>query len=168
MAVAVTRVVVLDKGLYIGHGLVNRWFSRIGNSMYHNIVAAAPIREGTLKEGIVGGHVQHEPSLRILGFTVESTAPHTRYVIDGTAFNGAGYIYSSKGAANPEIIAEMEAGERVSEEENQGMWMVIRDGGPKFHLKVHGQRANNFMKTGYDRTARTHPSLHPIFPGLIT
>lgn len=168
MSLEVTSVVVIDQHLYVGGGLVHRWFSRVGNNMYSNIVGAAPIREGTLKAGITPAHIQHEATLRVLGFKIESTAPHTQYVLGGTANNGEGYIYSTKGAANPEIVERMLAGERVSEEENEGMWMTIEDGGPKFHLRVHGQKANNFMLEGYNRTARTHRSLHPIYPGFIT
>jgi hypothetical protein len=162
------RVVVVDEGLYLGTGLVHRWLSRLGNNLYHNIVAEAPERTGELKAGIIPAFVQHEGTLRILSTKVVSTAPHTRFVIDGTAFNGEGYIYSSKAQHNPEILARMLGGERVDETENAGMWMVIEDGGPRFHLRVHGQKANNFMLAGYDRTARTHPALHPIFPGFLT
>lgn len=168
MGVQVERVVVIDEHLYVGNGLVHRWFARVGNNMYHNIVAAAPIREGTLKAGITPAHIQHEGTLRILGFTIESTAPHTRFVIDGTANEGAGYIYSTKGARNPEIRERIASGQRVTKAENKGMWMVIDDGGPRFHLQVRGQKPNNFMLTGYNRTARTHRSLHPIFPGFVT
>jgi hypothetical protein len=168
MSIEVERVVVIDQHLYVGGGQVHRWFSRVGNNMYHNIVAEAPIRTGDLKAGITPALIQHEGTLRVLGFKIESTAPHTHYVIDGTAHNGEGYIYSTKSQANPEIRERMLAGERVSEEESRGMWMVIEDGGPKFHLQVRGQRANNFMLAGYNRTARTHRSLHPIFPGFIT
>lgn len=168
MAERVVRVVVVDEGLYVGTGEVHRWLARLGNNLYHNIVAEAPERTGELKAGIIPAFVQHEGSLRILSAKVVSTAPHTRYVIEGTAFNGEGYIYSHKGSRNPEIIARIEGGERVSAEENRGMWMTITDGGPRYHLKVHGQKANNFMLKGYDRTARTHPALHPIFPGLVS
>lgn len=168
MGAEVTRVIVIDQHLYVGGGQVHRWFSRVGNNMYSNIVGAAPIREGTLKAGITPAHIQHEGTLRVLGFQITSTAPHTRFVIDGTADQGEGYIYSTKGAANPEIVERMLAGEEVSKAENKGMWMTIDDGGPRFHLRVHGQKPNNFMLEGYNRTARTHRSLHPIFPGFIT
>lgn len=168
MAHTSTYVVVVDEGLYVGTGLVHRWLKRVSNTMWHNIVTEAPERSGELKAGIIEDVIQHAGSLRILNFEIESTAPHTRYVIDGTAFNGAGYITTSKAAANPEILAEMLSGVRVDEEENAGMWMVISDGGPKFHLIVHGQEANNFMLAGYNRTSRTHSSLRPIFPGFVT
>jgi hypothetical protein len=174
--VELTRVVVVDQHLYTGTGLVHRWLSRVGNNLYHNIVAEAPIREGTLKAGIEQDFVQHEGTLRILSTSVASTAPHTKYVIEGTAGNGTGYIYSDGGWANRGLVDRLAGMRRdvlfrTAREQGidtTGMWMAIDDGGPRFHLRVHGQRANNFMLAGYNRTARTHRALHPIFPGFIS
>ena len=161
------HMVVTDEGLYVGTGLVHRWLLGVGNRMYQNIVHAAPERTGELKMGIELDFEQG-PSLRILSSIVSSTSPHTGYVIHGTALNGTGYIYTTKGWENPGLLQRMTAGVRVSEAESKGMWMVIRDGGPRFHLRVHGQRANNFLAEGYNATARTHRALHPIFPGVVT
>lgn len=160
------HLIVLDEGLYVGNGLVKRWLTRVGNRLYQNVVMAAPERTGELKAGIELDFGQG-PSLRVLDAVVASTAPHTRYVIEGTAAQGAGWIYSTGGMANQPVVASMLAG-NIVEQDTSGLWLVIRDGGPKFHLRVHGQRANNFLAAGYNKTARTHRSLHPIFPGVIT
>lgn len=160
------HLVVLDEGMYVGHGVVKRWLTRVGNRLYQNTVLAAPERSGELKS-MIDLDFEQGPSLRVLSAVVSSNAPYTKYVIEGTAQQGAGYIYSKAGYANLSLVERMAAGFRV-DQDTSGLWLVIRDGGPKFHLRVHGQRANNFLAAGYNRTARTHSSLHPIFPGIIT
>lgn len=165
MAEALVHVVVLDEGLYTGTGLVHRWLLNVGNRLYQNIILYAPERSGELRAGI-GLDFTQGPNLRILESTVESTAPHTKYVIEGTADQGLGYIYTTEGAGNLSLIARMEGGEFI-EDLPDGMFLVLSDERGGRHLKVHGQSANNFLLKGYDRTARTHRSLKPIHPGLV-
>lgn len=166
-----TFVVVTDHHLYVGSGLVSRWFKRMNNNLWHNIVAAAPIRSGTLKAGIDLDYTQ-DASLRILGGVVASTAPHTQYVIEGTAEGGAGYIYSAQGWANRSRVERLiyqrdVLGVPFEGRATRGLWLGMNNPYPgKPQLRVHGQRPNNFLLTGYNRTARTHPALHPIFPGI--
>jgi len=160
------HLVVLDEGMYVGNGVVHRWLIRVGNRLYQNTVIAAPERSGDLKS-MIDLDFEQGPGLRVLSAVVSSNAPYTKYVIKGTAHQGTGYIYSTQGYANLGLVERMAAGFRV-EEDTTGLWLVIRDGGPKFHLRVHGQRANNFLAEGYNKTARTHRSLHPIFPGITT
>lgn len=166
-------VVVTDEGLYIGNGLVNRWFKRMNNSLYHNIVRHAPIRSGELKAGIELDYNQDPISLRILSGEVVSTAPHTKYVIEGTAGQGADYIYSRGGWASHDrverLIAQRARGIPFMGAATKGLWLGMNRAYPgKPQLRVHGQRANNFLLEGYNATARTHRSLHPIFPGFVT
>jgi hypothetical protein len=161
------HLVVLDEGMYVGNGVVNRWLTRLGNRLYQNTVIAAPERTGDLKS-MIDLDFEQGPSLRVLSAVVSSNAPYTKYVIEGTAQQGVGYIYSTQGFANRGLVERMLAGARVEGSETEGMWLVIEDGGPKFHLRVHGQRANNFLAEGYNKTARTHRSLNPIFPGITT
>lgn len=161
------ELVVLDEGMYVGNGVVHRWVIRVGNRLYQNTVIAAPERTGELKS-MIDLDFEQGPTLRVLSATVSSNAPHTKYVIHGTAEQGAGYIYSDGAAANLGLVERMLAGERV-EEDTTGLWLGMHNERPgKPQLRVHGQRANNFLAEGYNKTARTHRSLHPIFPGLVT
>lgn len=161
-------LVVTDEGLYVGNGLVHRWLLGVGNRMYQNIVHAAPERSGELKEGIELDFTQG-PSLRILEAVVASTAPHTKYVIEGTAEQGQGYIYSTQGWKNQGLISRALGGEFVHQDElGAGLYMHLSDARGGRYLKVHGQRANNFLAEGYNATARTHRALNPIFPGIVT
>ena len=161
------HLLVTDESLYVGSGAVHRWLLGVGNRMYQNVVHAAPERTGELKMGI-GLDFEQGPSLRILSAVVSSSAPHTKYVIGGTAGNGAGYIYTTRGYANQgAITAYIESGGRTAKP-GEGMWMQLKDVRGGIFLRVHGQRANNFLRAGYDATARTHRALHPIFPGVVT
>lgn len=167
----ITTVIVVDEGLYVGGGLVDRWFKRMGNNLWHNVVGAAPQRTGVLKS-LIDLDFTHE-GLRILNCFVSSNAPYSKYVIGGTAENGAGYIYSRAGWAERDFIDDLIGGggldlSRKQQFELSELAMVLSDERGGRHLRVHGQRANNFLATGYNRTARTHRALHPIHPGFIT
>lgn len=162
MPIEVSRVVVVDEGLYVGRGLVNRWFKTIGVSLYANILEAAPERSGELKAGIVQDYGR--AGLRILNTTVASTAPHTKYVIGGTAGNGLGYIYTKRGFANIATVGRMLNGEFVKDPP-VGLWLHLSDARGGRYLRVRGQRKNNFLAKGYDATARRHRSLRP-FPNF--
>lgn len=159
MAVVLSRVIVVDEGLYQGSGLVHRWLARIGVQLETNIIRAAPERTGELKAGIRRSEARD--SLRIISTSVESTAPHTRYVLGGTAGNGLGYIYTTRGRANIATVGKMLNGVFVPDPPI-GLWLVLSDARGGRHLRVHGQRKNNFMAKGYDVTARTHRSLRPF------
>lgn len=168
MAHSEVFVVVTDEGLYTGTGMVHRWLRGVTNTLYHSIVAEAPERSGELKAGITPGFIQHEGSLRILSGTVESTAPHTLFVIRGTAGQGEGYIYRNDAARTSPLVRRYLNGGRVQGEQLRGMWMRFSNPYPPrtLALRVKGQRPNNFMLKGYNRTARRHRALHPIFPGF--
>jgi len=158
------RVVVIDEGLYVGNGLVHRWMIGVGNRLYQNTVHNAPERTGALKAGITLDFDQDAPSLRVLDAVVSSTAPHTPYVIHGTAGGGTGYIYRHPGfesAVKSRLVGNVGI-------DTTGMWMRLSDSRNGLHLRVRGQRPNNFMLAGYNATARTHRALHPMFPGFVS
>jgi hypothetical protein len=162
------HVVVTDEGMYTGTGLVHRWLIGVGNRLYQNTVAAAPERSGQLKAGIDLDFTQG-PTLRVLEAVVMSTAEHTGYVIHGTGKPGkgrAGWIYRSSDPADMARANARLAGDRGVDTE--GLWMRLSDARDGNHLRVHGQEPNNFMLAGFNRTARTHRALHPIFPGFVT
>ena len=160
----VVKVIVIDEGLYVGNGLVNRWLKGIGYSMYGHVFERAPTWSGQLKAGIRLDFGRD--GLRILNAVVESTAPHTQYVIGGTVGNGVGYIYSHRGFANRATVGRMLSGEFVKDPP-VGLWLILSDARGGRHLRVHGQRANNFLAKGYNDTAKTHRALRPIHRGLF-
>lgn len=156
------HVVVLDEGLYQGNGAVARWISRIGREMHANVVARTPVRSGDLVAGIRRN--DERLGLRLLSVAVESTAAHTKYVIGGTVGNGLGYIYTTRGFANRATVGRMLGGEFV-DDAPLGLWLVLSDARGGRYLRVHGQRANNFLAKGYNDTAVAHRSLRPIPTG---
>lgn len=165
MAETLVHVVVVDEGLYHGTGLVHRWLLGVGNRLYQNVVLYAPERSGELKSMIALDFTQG-PTLRIIESVVSSNAPHTKYVIGGTAEQGLGYIYTTAGAANPSLVQRMIGGEFIHDLPD-GIFLVLSDARGGRHLRVHGQVSNNFLLKGYDRTARTHRALEPLHPGLV-
>lgn len=162
--------VVHDEGLYQGTGIVSRWFHRIGEASYANIKQAAPVRTGALRAGITLDF--NRDGVRILSADVSSTAPHTGYVVRGTAGDGAGLIMSTRAWANKATVGRLrralESGSAttipaaLAGDLPIGLWMKLSDARDGLHLVVHGQRHNNFLVKGYNVTARTHRSLKPL------
>lgn len=158
------HVIVVDEGLYVGNGAVARWMRGIGTQLFANVLAVTPQRTGRLRAGL--RRTDERLGVRILSTAVESTAPHTGYVIGGTAANGLGLIYSTRGWRNRATVGRIRAGQFVTDLP-RGLWMNLSDARGGRHLVVHGQRANNFLAKGYNNTARTHRSLHPITRGMV-
>jgi hypothetical protein len=159
------HVVVVDEGLYQGNGVVARWMRGIGHQLYANIVLVTPERTGRLRAGL--RRTDQRLGVRILSTAVESTAAHTGYVIHGTAQNGVGLIYSTRGWRNRATVGRIRSGQFVSDLP-RGLWMVLSDARGGRHLVVHGQRQNNFLAKGYNNTAKTHRALKPISRGMFT
>lgn len=160
----IVKVIVIDEGLYVGTGLVNRWLKGIGASMYGHVLARTPVRSGRMKAGIRLDYTRD--SLRIMNAIVESTDPNTQYVVGGTVGNGLGYIYTKRGFANLATVGRMLGGQFVATAP-AGLWLVLSDARGGRYLRVHGQKANNFLAKGYNDTARTHPALRPINRALF-
>lgn len=165
MSIEFDHVIVVDDRLYVGNGVVARWLRGIGTELYAHVLARTPERTGALRAGIRLDH--QRLGRKIISATVESTAPHTTYVIHGTVGNGVGYIYTTRGRANPTTVGRMLSGEFVVDPPT-GLWLVLSDARGGRYLRVHGQRQNNFLAKGYNDTARTHRSLHPISRGMFT
>lgn len=178
----VVKVVEFDERLYVGNGIVNRWVRRVTFSFQKNAQLEAPVNKravtshggapGALRRGIVAD-VSHRTPKTLIG-RVTSTAPHSLYVLGGTAAQGRRYIYSSFGWANKaqvDLIARRVARGGRAGEGTTGFYMRLPPnaghGRRVFHLRVHGQRANNFLVSGYNRTARTHRALRPMAPRFV-
>ena len=162
MRYRVARVVVVDDRLYTGNGLVHRWVRQVSTRAWRYSVEEAPKRSGELAAGIYLS-TRREGRRQVAGI-IGSSAPHSDYVLFGTASQGRNYIYSTEGYANRAQIGRISR--RVSRrgaEDRSGWYMALRSGvGPKYALRVHGQRANNFLIKGYNRAARTSRALRPM------
>lgn len=90
---------------------------------------------GNLVASIYSG-VSFRPRRNIV--EVGARAPYAVYVHEGTANNGAGYIYSNSGRPMPIKRA--------------GFVLGYAD-------QVRGQKANPFLVDGYNTVARVHPAL---------
>lgn len=166
MRYTVSKVIVVDDHLYAGAGLVHRWLRETSRRVQRYITDAAPRRSGELKGGIAMSTTR--VARRVVSGEIESTAPHTMFVLGGTAYQGRRYIYSRAGWANRAQIGRIARRVRQGgEEDRSGWYMRLRGPGPRYALRVHGQRANNFMLTGYNRAARTSPALRPMASNVI-
>jgi hypothetical protein len=171
---AFTKVVMFDERLYHGNGDVNVWVIKVLARFVYEAKAAAPVGKasnpwrpppGTLKAGIQGS-LSH-PGAKIIEAFISSNAPHSLYVIKGTAYQGHRYIYSNLGWANKTQIDLMFR--RVTPQEIPIEWfMPIPPPGPRWQMRVHGQKANNFLFTAWRRTGRRHPALRRgRFPTIL-
>lgn len=175
MSAELVFVRVHDRGLFVTGGMVQRWHAGIVASVHGHVIeeVAKITRSGQLMGGI--GADTSGAGTHFLTGTVSSSAPHTRYVLFGTAHQGQRYIYSNGGFANKAIVDQMARGKFYPGELTQGWWLKIDEGPSRrtgaYHrgpiLRVHGQKANNFLLKGYNATARTHRSLHAITPRVI-
>lgn len=175
MAVGVlVKTVVFDQSLYVRGGMANRWLAGMTAQFGQFARQAAPEREGTLRAGI--STETHQLSVRLIQGTIESSAPHTMYVLRGTT----GPIRTRKGWANgigegrsfvmlwrddPKTGRRKRMPVRI-----KGYWMALPpwgEFGKVFADEVSGQAAQNFMATAWKLTARNHKSLRGRIPQSI-
>lgn len=171
----VVRTVVFDQRLYVGSGSVNRWTRGVTESFRLKAIAKAPVSTrpntshggppGTLK-GSIRTSYSH-PTPRILTGEVSVNTHYAKYVLAGTAAQGRQYIYSNVGWANKaavdKIARRVKRGGKVGV--NPGFYMALPrnpQGRYPFILRVHGQKANNFLAEAYNATARRHRALRPM------
>lgn len=175
-----TEVVVFPERLFHGDGLVRRWNTRLTQELKSAVKAKAPPRRsaarwvgrrgtGALNRSITGrttspGRVQAQS-------TVAVGVYYAKWVLGGTASQGRRYIYSSSGwLFKPMVDAQARLsrkGGRVNEDfAEMGFYMKLplsNVGGSRvYFLRVHGQRANNFLIDGYNEIARFHRALRPM------
>jgi hypothetical protein len=159
MRYAVTRVVVNTSPMFVPGGSINSWTRRVAFETQNAAKVRAPHQTGLLTASI-DADVDATPLLRVINVRVGSDAPYAKYVHEGTANNGAGYIYTTKGYANRALVDSWIARD-VFPPNPRGYYMpVSRRGGPTHYaLRVHGQRANPFLVNGYNDVARVHRAL---------
>lgn len=185
-------VVVFDELLYKPGGQVHRWMTLLCHHFEEHAKHQAPVREGTLREGI---HSHAEPfGARQMRGTIASEAPHTMYVLRGTGYPGkgrAGRIYNKKawaaGAATEgdeiayvdvwgyyDPVAKKFSRRKIRGVRRQlhrvrrkGYWLAFGpdEWGPRvITFSVAGQEPNNFLFDAWRLTARTHPSIRGLAP----
>jgi hypothetical protein len=96
------------------------------------------------------------PSARIINVEVGNTSGHARYVHDGTANAGTGYIYTSKGFANRALVDTwITSGIRP---DRPGYLMPVTriPGRTRHYLRVRGQFPNPFLRDGLEAALRRH------------
>ena len=183
MAAEFEKVVIYDGSLYQRGGLVFSWMQKVVNEFEGNAKRFAPVRSGRLREGIFGSAEHIGP--RLNEGSIESTAPHSLYVLLGTtgpimtdAMWAAGgdpndafeerTIYNSGGGwsftASPGAkAAQILTGKR-------GFFMPLPPWPPhpfSFQVVVSGQSANNFLLKAWVATSLRHRSISGIAPGVI-
>ena len=183
------RTIMYDQKMYLGTGLVGRWMRKITLETEVAVKAKAPPNRSHAKEKYKPRHGTGQllasiysansstPSLRIARGEVgagpvsdELTEDYVPFVLGGTAGQGTQYIYSHEGWVRKAEVDYMFSGTRRAaqmkkESGDQGLYMKVRAGsrykaGPR--LRVHGQRANNFLQDGYNEIARSHRALKPM------
>lgn len=174
MAVArITAIEIHDARLFAPKGIVYNWARGVTREVKEAAQGFAPpsrsrARWGTratgkLKRSISGRVEKRGP--KVLDMIIEAKAPYAKWVHGGTGRNGTRFIYSTLGAANKAFIAEILRGnESFIGEDLSGLYMKLPPPGPKYVLRVRGQRANPFLVDGFNLVSKKHRSLKPVRP----
>lgn len=167
----ITAIEIHDAKLFAPSGIVYNWARKITTEVKVAAQSKAPPSRskakwgtkatGELQRGIKGRVDKAGP--KVLDMVIESTAPHTKYVHGGTAYQGQRYIYSTLGWANKAFVDEVLAsGEVAVGEEFKGLFMRLPPPGPRFLMRVRGQKRNPFLTDGYNEVAKVHRALKPV------
>lgn len=175
---ATTVVVIYDQVLYNPGGHVSRWAHAAARSFVRYAKAEAPARTGELREGILSDVDRVGPRRMIA--TIESTAPHTGYVIFGTTGpimsrrmwgfrQRTGLRFPRGGVSGP--LAEYGIGEpNLTFLHSKGYALRVRPGKgfpQRYAVSVSGQEPNNFMARAAARTAVRNSSLRGWAPDVV-
>lgn len=147
----VTRVVVFDQSLYRATGDVGKWCRLITRHFTQHAIEKAPERSGQLRAGISGD--SHQIGPRQVQGVIESSAPHTMFVLRGTSSP----IMTNAHWDNPSG-------------RGKGHWLRVGAGNGYnefYALSVSGQQANNFLEKAWRETARNHRAIRGGVPGFI-
>lgn len=142
-----------------GH-MVNRWFRRLAGRLEDDVRAAAPMRSGDLKAGI-RGRVDADPSQHHMTLNLEFNAPYSLYVLRGTT----GPIFTKKGwetgIGNGKSFILVPGKYGFMQQNQPGYWMRFGGWGYPWVWKdaVAGQKQNNFLLTGWRKTASHHRAM---------
>lgn len=160
-----TRIVIFDQGMYHGNGLVRKWMDQVTLSFEGHAKIKAPVHTGQLKAGIHASVAQVGP--RQIEGIIESSAPHTMYVLRGTTgpimANRAWNTIGATGLSFNQIAYTNKRGKdgTVTAIPRRGMFLKFEgyDGRSHFAGSVSGQDANNFLLKAWNATARSHRAI---------
>lgn len=164
MRAELSAIIVTDEVLFTDAGSIGRWRTSVASQMTRNSKAAAPVNSRVVKSranaaypvgslrNLISTHTRNV-TLRQFEIVTESRAPYSLYVIKGTST-----IY----AKSARVPAGTREGGRFAPigKGLGGMYVPPGHGmGAMFRRQVRGQKANNFLAAGFDRTAARHSSL---------
>lgn len=170
MSAEIYKVVVFDQGLYHGNGDVYQWCQKITNRFAREAITRAPVRSGELKAGISGSTSQIGE--RQVQGIIESSAPHTKYVIHGTTgpiMSNKGWAAYSSGKMVGSGLIWMGKGKDRKQKVGyfKGHWMRLpadNGFGTKYKTMVSGQQPNNFLLSAWRATAADHRAIRGAIP----
>lgn len=171
----ISRVVIVDDGMYQGRGIVINWVRRVTNSFARSARELAPMRSGRLRAGIHQG-TPRNPLRKVVQGTISSHAPHTMYVLRGTT----GPIMSDALWALGGVVPHRAEQPRVMRRPGRGgKPHLVRTSPPGLKMAVgrnlyppetpmfvvRGQAANNFMLKAWVVTGTKHSAIAGVsFP----
>lgn len=162
-----SRVVIVDDGMYHGRGIVIRWVQRVTRRFGRDARRFAPVRTGRLKAGIRVG-TPRNPLRKVVQGTISSHAPHTMYVLKGTQTPiMTDKLWAAGGIKHIEVETRVINGKLHNVPVKGQMLAVGRNPWPPVTPKtwVRGQRANNFLERAWVSTGFAYPDIARIrFP----
>lgn len=178
--VVLTKVVAHPDPLFAPGGDVSRWTAKTTREVKNASKALAPPSRsssrygrrpstGALRRSMVGKSTR--VGRLLISGTVSVNTPYAKFVLGGTAHQGRRFIYSHWGFANKSEVDKIarrvsRGGRAIEDFVEQGIYMrlpLTGVGGSRiFHLRVHGQKANNFLIDGYNIVAARHGALKPM------
>lgn len=158
------RIIVDTSVCFAPGGNVNLWFQRRRNDIERVAHDFAPpnrteARWGTWSRGNLqrSFYSHNTQGARTIDFVVGNSAPYARYVHDGTALQGKGYIYTDAGFAQKSVVNKwIKLKQFTASADEAGFYMPVTriPFKTKFMLRVHGQKANPFLSDAYNLVAR--------------
>ena len=168
----ITAIEVNPETLFDADGDVRQWMRNLTRELKAAVVLKAPPNRSRAKWP--GRRTTRALIASIYGTTGRSgpvqdvsevgvRAPHAVYVLGGTAYQGMRFIYRS-GVSKSEAdrLYRLERrGVHIDPAEMRGKTMRLPPYGRfgTYHLKVKGQRANNFLFDGYNEMSLAHEAL---------
>lgn len=170
-----TAVVIYDGRLFGPAGMTSRWARSIEREFVATAKVEAPSRSGDLRAGIRG--TVYHPGPYTYSTIIESTAPHSLYVLRGTTgpimsrrmwgfSQRYPHLYGPRGGfATGNPVRGGKFDKRWMHE--HGYAMRLRPGkgfGYTLEVTVAGQKPNDFFARAGEVVARHHPSLRGFAP----
>jgi hypothetical protein len=174
----VTAIEVHPEILFSEGGDVRFWMGRLAQEMSAAVKAKAPpgrsrsiwqrTSTGRLRASVNARLARTGPVQNMVTVEVGRGLDYAVHVLGGTAFQGKRFIYTTRGYAHKAEVdfhaqRQRRGGHVAAETKGKGWYLKLPANGVgsdrRFHLRVKGQRANNFLFDGYNEVARLHEAL---------